>query len=50
MPTIGNVALAGEADVSGRIVGTGFFCLREGEDIFFMRLFPACHHGSFGSG
>jgi hypothetical protein len=50
MPTMGNVALAGEAAFSGRIVGTGFFCRRDDEGFFFMRLFPARHHGSFGSG
>ena len=50
MPTMGNVALAGEADVSGRIVGTGFFCRRDDEDFFFMRLIPARNHGIFGSG
>jgi len=50
MPTMGNVALAGVADISGRIVGTGFFCRRDDEDFFSMRLFPARNHRIFGSG
>jgi hypothetical protein len=50
MPTMGNVALAGAADVSGRIVGTVSFCRGDDADYFFMRLFTARNHGIFGSG
>ena len=47
MPTMGNVEIT--ADVSGRIVETGFFCRRDDDDFFSMCLFPACHHGIYGS-
>jgi hypothetical protein len=46
MPTMGNETFVGEAEVSGGVTLAGFLRRRDGEDFFFMRLFPARSSGS----